>query len=211
MLSIAQHGKREYDFRKEQLAGMGFGSIYAALYQNYTQQLQLQNYYAYKQVGAVSSFSDLFASDDSKAVLSTTKMTNVAQGKLDADKLFLLTHIQLLFGNASNLNETSWGRLSESILNGTIKITQDDRVILDTQLCRIFDSVNAALATGDTNAAAGTAVTYTIQHVGPGIVEVAPKFILPQKSINVDLKFAKALSSNDNIGIVLYGVQNVNL
>jgi len=81
--------------------------------------------------------------------------------------------------------------------------------------CRMFDNIEqySEVATGDTNAAAGTAVTYTMNKVqaGAGIFELPkPKFLFPQQSISVVLDFCVTTASNDNIKIILHGVENVN-
>lgn len=212
MRQIALNGKKEFDFRAQQVKNLApkiWDDIYGA---NPTQQVQLASYYAAKQVGAVSVYNDLFSQSDVVTTLSTSYLTNLNGGKLEAGKLFLLTHIQLLWGNAANINETVFGRLPESMLNGIFGIKQSDRVIVNKYTSmRMFDTAELAIQTANTNAAAGTAIAATNQFVGAGLVEVTPKFLVPQQLIEVEMKFAKALSSNDNVMIHFFGVQNENL
>jgi len=217
MNQIAVHGKREFDYRNQagmvkELSPRVQQAIYGGQGIAPTQQLQVTGYYSAKKVGAVDVFNDLFSPSDVQTIKSATYLTNLNGGKLEADKLFLLTHIQLLFGNASDINATTFGLLNDAMLGGHFGIKQADRVIVNKYTpMRIFDTAEFAIQSGNGNEAAATALTITNKVVGAGLIEVAPKFILPQSLIEVEMKFAKALSANDNVMIFLWGVQNENL
>ena len=80
--------------------------------------------------------------------------------------------------------------------------------------CEAFEAADHFVANADTNAAAGTAVTYTMTgkgHVGYYELE-NPKWLNPQQVIQVSLKFATALASaNSSLRIVLHGAMNQTL
>lgn len=193
--------------------------VYAGLYPGPggipTQQVVDGSLYANKLVGQVSSFDDLFKTDDTLAV----GLTNVANAQLPANTFFLLTAISLQYGVAAgttttNTKETTFGLVPAAIKNGEISISCNKRIVLEKMSCEVFERADHYVAEGDTNASAGTPVTYTMVGKGNvGYYELEnPKWLNPQQTIQVALKFASALASaNSNVRIVLHGAMNQTL
>lgn len=206
--------KAEFDARSQQIAGMN-PDVYEAIYgENPTQQVVDANILAAKSVGAVSSFSDLFKSDDSIA----TGLASLANGKPPTDEFFLLTHIAFLYAltaSASNTDvaKASYGIIPDAVRNGSVEITQNKRVIFVEQAMEPFAVAEHYEAVGDTNPAAGTAATFTMKGVGRiGMIKLDnPKWIIPDRQLKVDLNFAVALPALSAIKILLFGVKNVRV
>jgi len=216
MLNLKTNLKRLFDERADQLrishpdiwAALGYGG------QVPTQQLSVASYYAAKSVSAVASFDDMFKSDDDQSV----GMTNLSKGKPEPGEVFLLCALQVQHAAAggaadSNVKAAAFGLISTVMRNGEIEITQKNRSIIARQSMEPFYAADNVTPVGDTNAVAGTAITYTMTGFGNiGLVELdTPKWIYPDQKIDVLLKMSGATTANDAVRIVLIGVKNVKL
>ncbi len=206
--------KAEFDARSQQIAEMN-PDVYNALYgDNPTQQVLNANIVAAKLVGAVSSFSDLFKSDDSIA----TGLASLANGKPPTDEFFLLTHIAFQYALAANaadadVAKASYGIIPDAVRNGSVEITQNKRIIFVEQSMELFATADHYEAVGDTNPAAGTAATFTMKGIGGiGLFKLDnPKWIIPDRQLKVEMKFADALPALSAIKVLLFGVKNVRV
>lgn len=204
--------KAEFDARREQIASMN-PDVYQALYGSQpTQQVVDADIYAAKSVGQVKSFSDLFKADDSIAV----GLASLANAKPPSNEFFLLTHIAFLYAVAAgtsdaNVAAAEYGLIPSAVRNGTVEITQNQRLILPEQSMERFAVADHYEAVADSNPAAGTAATYTMKGAGKiGVFKLSnPKWIIPDTQLKVNLKFAAALASNAAIKVVFFGAKNV--
>lgn len=169
--------------------------------------------YARKSVSGASSFDDMLKTDDT----FSHGLTNISGAQLPVDTYFMCTAIGLRYAVAagtttSNVKEADYNNIAPlEVLNGEVSIAVDKKPILEKTSSIIFDAADHFVAVGDTNAAAGTAVTYTVKGVGNVGLHVLenPKMIVPQKLIEVKLKFAKALATNAALEIYFLGSWNV--
>lgn len=191
-----------------------YPQINAALYgANPTQQVVDHILYAAKSVSGVSTFDDLVKTDDSLAV----GLTNIAQAQLPANQFFMLTGISIQYAvaagtTADNVKAADYKNiLPAAIRNGETSIAVNKKPILDKILSEVFATAGEWKSTGDTNAAAGTAVTYTMGAGGVvGYYELDnPKMIEPQQLIEIKMKFAAAAASNAALRIQFHGATNV--
>jgi len=180
-----------------------------------SQQLSVANYYATKCVGAVSSYNDLFKSDDDISV----GMTNISSGKPQAGDRFLLCGISVQYVTAAgtaaaNTKAAAFGLINTNMRNGEIEISQNKRMILEKQLMEPFYTSEQVYATADTNPALGTPSAATIAGFGNiGFYELpTPKWIEPERKIDVAMDFAAAMgSANASVRIILWGIKNVKV
>jgi hypothetical protein len=188
-------------------------SFYNAIFVNKTEQVVDAIFYAAKSVGAVSSFADIFKPDDAILI----GKTNLSQAKMDANTVFLCTAIAIQHAAAggtadSNVVGASYGLIPTYMRNGELSLKAGNRPIVDKLPMEVFHAYDSAIATGDTNAAAGTGVTYTMERLGSGVYELEnPKWIYPNELISADLRFAAALTANDAVKILLIGAKNAAL
>lgn len=190
-----------------------YKNIYDALIANRMQVVDSIIYSA-KVAGAVTSFSDLFKPDD---VIKIGK-SNLNMAVMPANTAFLVTGIALQYSLAAgttdaNLLGSDFGPIPNAMRYGEITLTAEGRLILDKLNCEVFHGADNAVATGDTNAAAGTAVTYTMERTAVGIYKLEkPKWIFPNERLAVDLRFAEALASaNSCVKILLFGAKNCSI
>ncbi len=207
----AATAKAEFDARAGQLKQMA-PEIYDAIYNKGTHQVVDFVAVAAKSVSTASSFSDLFKSDDDIA----TGLASYANGKPPTDEYFLVTAIALLYAVAggtsdSDVAQAEYGLIHNYMRNGTIKMSQENRVILPEMSMEPFYRADQYVATGDTNQTAGTAITYTMKGVGHiGVYRLQnPKWIVENRKIDVDMKFAAALPTNAAVKMLLFGAKNV--
>ncbi len=209
--------KLAFDARLPQLAKQepDVEKIAAAMYgSNPTQQAVDAIIYAAKSVSEKTSFDDLFKSDDKISV----GITSLSEGKPSAGEYFLATEIMLQYAVASGTSDSDvakadFGLIHPFIRNGEIKIVQNNREILPAQSCEIFQVADHYQAVGDSNAAAGTPVNNVMMGVGHvGHYKLAnPKWIYPDRKIDVSLKFAAQLPANAAVRILFIGVKNGKL
>jgi len=187
-------------------------NLYKSLYIDRTSQTVDAIIFAAKSASASTSFDQLFATDDSLSVGTV----NISNAQLPVNTYFMCTAISLQYGVAGgvlpqNVKETDFNLLPAEIRNGEFSLSMNKKPILEKTLCEIFDHADNYIAVGDTNAAAATPVTYTLQ--GRGDVcryELnSPKMLLPQELLEVKLKFVKALAANAAVKIILHGATNV--
>jgi len=210
-------GKMAFDARLFQLAKQDsdVAKIAAALYgENPTQQAVDATIYAAKSVGAVKTFDDLFKSDDKISV----GIASLSEGKPAAGDYFLATHIALQYAVAAGTTDAdvkaaNFGLISSLIRNGEIKMSQNNREILPSQSCEIFYAAKQVVVAGDNNVAAGTAIVNTFAGFGDiGLYKLEnPKWIYPDRKLDVSLKFADALPANSAVRMIIYGVKNGKL
>jgi len=205
--------KLEWDARSAQIQSM-FPEIYQMLYKESTMQVNDATIMAAKFVGASKTFVDLFKSDDDISI----GLSSRSNGRPPKDELFLLTHVALLYAEAAgntpdDVKAADFNLIPNEMRNGLIEITQNKRILMPEQEMDQFYIADHFVAVGDSNEPAGTPVKYDMQGVGHvGIVKLSnPKFIVPERSIEVNLKFAAALNPNAAVKIVLYGVKNVRV
>lgn len=203
-------------FNERAMTGLMNGitdAIYQNIYVTRSEQVVDATLYAAKTVGAVASFSDLFKRDD--AIL--TGKTNVSQAKVDANTAFLCTAIAIQYSVAAgatddNVRQATYGLLHNNMRNGELTVKAGNRPIVEQLSGEVFYSFDAATAIGDTNAAAGTAVTYTMVQPGIGVYELEnPKWIYPNDILSADFKFAGNLDANGAVKIILIGAKNAAL
>ena len=209
--------KLAFDARLPQLAKQEpeVEKIAMAMYgNNPTQQAVDAIIYAAKSVSEKTSFDDLFKSDDKISV----GISSLSEGKPSAGEYFLATAIMLQYAVAggtadADVAKADFGLIHAYMRNGEIKIVQNNREILPAQSCEIFQGADHYEAIGDTNAAAGTPVTNTMMGVGHvGLYELAnPKWIYPDRKIDVSLKLAAQLPVNAAVRILFIGVKNGKL
>lgn len=205
----------EFDARMGTALTGNYKSIYDALTIHSTMQVVESVIYSAKVAGAVTSYADLFKSDD---VISVGKC-NLSQATLPANTAFLITGIALQYALSPtdatdpNLKIADWGLIPTVIRNGEISLTVDSRPVLDKLSCEVFHSYGNNVATGDTNVAAGTAITYTMQQTAIGLYKLEkPKWIFPNQHLAVDLRFAGALAgATSAIRIMLFGAKNCSI
>jgi len=169
--------------------------------------------YAAKSISGVTSFDDLFKSDDSISI----GLNNIANAMLPPNQYFIVTGISFQYAVAAgtsttNVKEADYNTvLPAELLNGEISIASNKKPVLEKIAISKFDVADNYIAVGDTNAAAGTAVTYTLRAVGRvGYYELeCPKMLKPQEQIEVKIKLTKAAATNAAVRIVLHGVTNV--
>jgi hypothetical protein len=203
--------KIEWDARRNQIRDM-YPEIYRALYGDVpSHQVVDATIMAAKLVGAVKSFNDLFKSDDQISV----GLSSLSDARPPKDMLFLVTHIALLYAVAAgtteqDVREADYNLIPTEMRNGTLEIMQNKRVIFQEQEMERFYKADQFAPVGDTNANAGTPITYTMKGVGNvGLVKLEnPKFIVPQEELEANMKFAKALPNNAAVKIILFGVRN---
>jgi hypothetical protein len=202
---LPQLAKQEPDVEKIAMAMYG---------SNPTQQAVDAIFYAAKSVSEKSSFDDLFKSDDKISV----GLTSLSEGKPSAGEYFLTTGIMLQYAVAKGTSENdvakaNYGLIHPFIRNGEIKIVQNNREILPAQSCEIFHVADHYEAIGDTNAVAGNPVENMMMGVGHvGHYKLAnPKWIFPDRKIDVSLKFTSQLPVNAAIRIIFIGVKNGKL
>ncbi len=106
------------------------------------------------------------------------------------------------------------GIAPSALLNGNFKLEQGSRILIPELPCSIFSNPgNGYTAIGDTNVAAGTAITYTMVSPNAGLYRLSnPKFIYPQEKLDLSLKFAAALASaNACVKVTVIGAANVSI
>ena len=213
--AAANYIKQQWDTRKGDIANLAPEIITKIYGSNPTEQVQIHNFGSAKKIGAVSNFRDMFAEDDVISLTSATKCCDLDKGKLQPGKLFLATHIQLLFKNTDgSVAEADWDLINYKIANGDLQITQDDRKILERQSMRPFLTAKDVIqeqGNYSTTEAGVTTVSNTRLILEGGIVPIMPKFIVAEKLIQVDARFGAALSANDCLYIRFYGAMNVNI
>jgi hypothetical protein len=219
MKNVFFNAALEFDARAALAMTGQYSSIYQSIYPPLggpapTQQVVDAIIYSAKVAGQVSSYSDLFKSDDSISV----GKCNIDRAMLPANTMFLVTGIAIQYAEAAgttdaNLKAATFGMIPVAMRYGEITISTDGRPIVDKLSMEVFHNYGGSVATGDTNAAAGTAVTYTMEQNTVGFFQLAnPKWIYPQVPISVDLRFAAALgSANSCVKILLFGAKNVSL
>ena len=213
MNKLFNNWKREYESRLSDIS-QASPDVSRELTEG-KQQLTPANYYATKLVGSVSSFHDMFKSDDDISV----GQTNVSNGKPQAGDHFLLCAVMVQYGlaagvTAGDTKATAFGLIPTNMRNGEIEISQNKRVIMEKQLMEIFYTADHVESTGDTNSAAGTPIAATMTGFGNvGYYELpTPKWIDPERKLDVSLEFASAMqSANANVRIILLGVKNTKV
>ncbi len=187
-----------------------FNAIYGP---NPTQQVIDKGYYAAKALpSGATSYDDMFASDDDISVISTTKATNLSDGKTPNSEYMLIDEITLQAVAGTDVAAAVFGLITTQMRNGTIEITQDGRPILQECSMERFFNADHIVAIGDTNAAEGTAITYTQLIVGAGkIVLDNPKTLYPNEKIDVRMKFGAGLSAATCVRIELSGSANARM
>ncbi len=165
---------------------------------------------AAKSVSGMASFDDMFKSDDDEA----TGLASLANGKPAANEPTLVTEISLQYAVAAGTSKpdvakASYGLIHDYMRNGRIEIAQEKRLIVTEQVMEPFHVADHYQNVGDTNAVAGTPIIYTSKGIGNvgRILLANPKWIEPEKKIDVDMKFADALPADSAIRILLHGVK----
>lgn len=210
------NAKTEFDARAHALKSMDV-EVYRALYsdpQLVTQQLSVASIYAAKSISERSSFDDLFKSDDDISV----GLSSLSNGKPEASSYFLCTAIMLQYAVAAgttddNVKAARYGLISDIMRNGEIEILQNKRAIFEKQSMEVFHAADHYMPVGDTNAVAGTPVVYTLEGAGNvGLLVLdTPKWIEPERKLEVNLDFAGAAATNAAVRIIFLGAKNVRL
>lgn len=205
--------KQSFD-EGQRVIQMADPKLYDAIYgPTPTQQVNDQGYYAAKVIASgASTYDDMFASDDDISVTSTTRATNLSDGKTPNGEFMLVDTITLQSVAGSDVSAADFGLIADELRNGTIEIMQDNRVILKECLMERFFQASDFVPTGDTNAAAGTAVTYTMKAIEAGVYHLDnPKWLYPNEKIDVRLKLGKKLGADLCVRIELSGAVNAKM
>jgi len=207
--------KLAFDARREIIKGEA-PDVYNAIYGDVpTMQVVDHAYVAAKVAGEVTAYYDLFKSDDNIA----TGLASLSEGKPPAKQFFIITHIMLQYAVAAGTTDAqvaaaTYGIAPSALLNGNFKLEQGSRILIPELPCSIFSNPgNGYTAIGDTNVAAGTAITYTMVSPNAGLYRLSnPKFIYPQEKLDLSLKFAAALASaNACVKVTVIGAANVSI
>jgi hypothetical protein len=176
-------------------------ALYAALFETQRAQLTDQAYYSAKAVGAVSTTDAIFKSDDAKV----DGLRNVANAKLDAGKAILVDRLMILSGINATLASTVFEPVAKDVLQGEIEIIVDKKIFLPRQpLAGLLPTVRRQGAHATETQVTEVATQETI------IFLDNPKFIFPEKEIQVRMWWPANLTANTNIkfGFLGSGVDN---
>jgi hypothetical protein len=146
-------------------------------------------YFQAKSANAASGIIQIFQTGDVKGY-TAANLGNVAGAKLDADKPFLVTAIQLLSGVAAgNLAGTAFlaSTLDNAIKNGNFTIRHDGKEIVKEMSCTVFDTTNR----NDRQQG-----TYILDN---------PFWLMPQTEFSLDIQLAGSTAANTNIKATLFG------
>lgn len=146
-------------------------------------------YFQAKAANAATGTIQLFQSSDAKGT-SATILGNVANAKLDADKPFLVTGIQILSGVAAgNLAGTAYlaSTLDNAIKNGYFTLRHDGKEIIKDMSCTVFDTTNR-----------------NDRQQGTFLLD-NPFWLMPQTEFSLDIQLAGATAANTNIKGTLLG------
>lgn len=145
-------------------------------------------YYSAKKADAVTSFSQLFASDDAKV----DGLRNVAQAKLDSNKYLLCNRVLLMsavVGTGESVSDAVFAAPADDVLQGEIEITVGRRVILPKQPIQGLFANEKEKKDG----------VFFLDN---------PKFIMPDQEIIVRFYWPKALAAETCIKLGLAGTVN---
>lgn len=153
-----------------------------------TQRAQLTDgvIFSKKAVSEVTSFDEMFKSDDAKQ----HNIINIANAKLPAGKWFLANRIMLLTGVNADVGATAWGAIADDVRNGEIEITLDKKPIVSKMPI-------SALFADESNSDHVTGLAWLDN----------PKMLEPEKDLLVRLWFPVATATNTNLYLALLGTQ----
>lgn len=178
---------------------------------NPLQQVVEDSIYAIKPVDSLTSFDDMFKSDDKIRI----GLTNISEGKLPSDWLFLVHAVSLQFGvtastSGDDLAKTEFGLIHTYMRNGEIRIVQNNTEILPQQNAEKYFTAKHFVAVGNNNPEAGNALTNAMRAMGQvGRVRLAnSKFLFGDRKVDVSLKFSAPMPANSAVKIILHGLRN---
>ncbi len=178
---------------------------------NPLQQVVEDSIYAIKPVSSLTSFDDLFKSDDKIRI----GLTNISEGKLPSDWIFLAHSISLQYGvaastSADDLAKTEFGLIHPYMRNGEIRIVQNNTEILPQQNAEKYFTARHFVSMGNNNPEAGNVLVNVMRAVGRvGRVRLEnSKFLFGDRKIDVSLKFSAPMPANSVVKIILHGMRN---
>ena len=178
---------------------------------NPLQQVVEDSIYAVKPVSNLSSFDDLFKSDDKIRI----GLTNISEGKLPSEWIFLVHSISLLYGvsasaSPDDLAKTEFGLIHNYMRNGEIRVVQNNTEILPQQNAEKYFNARHFVSLGNDNPAEGTKQVNVMKAVGRvGCIRLEnSKFLFGDRKIDVSLKFSAPMPANSVVKIILHGMRN---
>lgn len=146
-------------------------------------QLVDHQFYTIKKIGTNSN-SELMVNSD----VSVVGLTNMNHRKLEANRYFLLTGVQLLSGVGADEKAVAYDKPVANILNGEFELAIGDKIIIPRMSCSAFDSGNRTdIPTG----------FYKLDN---------PKMIPPQTEIKPELWTPSANVADTCVKLVYWGV-----
>lgn len=146
-------------------------------------QIVDHQFYTIKKINTNSN-AELMVNSD----VAVVGLTNMNQRKLEANRFFLLTGIQLLSGVGADEKAVAYDKAVANILNGEFELAIGDKIIVPRMSCSAFDSGNRTdIPTG----------YYKLDN---------PKMIASQTEIKPELWTPAANAENTCVKLVLWGV-----
>lgn len=208
----AEKANYEKKLRQLSLTNPYAQKVSSELYRpNPLQQVVEDSIYAVKPVSNLSSFDDTFKPDDKIRI----GITNISEGKLPSDWIFMVHSISLLYGVAAStssddLAKTRFGLIHPYMRNGEIRVVQNNTEILPQQIAEKYFNARHVVSMGNNNPAAGTVLVNEMQAIGMvGRVRLEnSKFLFGDRKIDVSLKFSAPMPANSVVKIILHGLRN---
>tara|TARA_R110002094_G_scaffold44113_1_gene56037 strand:- start:340 stop:927 length:588 start_codon:yes stop_codon:yes gene_type:complete len=147
-----------------------------------------REYYIRKNVAASSGSIEVLNSATQKA----QGVTNFVNGALDSGRVLVVTKMRIAHFAAAALADAIFTNTMSDpgVKNGEIKIMQGNKTLYNGPVSKFA------------NSAAGEAPAF-------GYVDLDTPFVVqPQEALTISVFFAKATAANQNIEIVLSGVEN---
>ena len=166
--------------------------------------------YATKSVSGATTVK-LFEDSDSRMV----GVCNISKAKMEKNEYFLLSGIRLLQGTGTGTTAdksgiaaitTDWDLLEFKVKNGEFTFRVSQKTLIDRMSLLPFANFNESIVTGQTYNVGG----YAFGSAGnlPGFVKLAnTKLINPDESIECNLEWVAAATTNSFVRIELYGTR----